>query len=152
MLRKSGWVSIISIIFSKFSVGVRRTTSNPSYQTVVHLTPPSHYHAQCFDSTSILTVWPLMTSNDLISTRVSATESFRKSPGTNSRKNCPVFLEKFVSRLPDTSFEVCWQIGLPLPTGSALHCSPGWSTGGDNDMWSVLPRVFFGLRFWLVPI
>ena len=78
MLRKAGWVGIISIFVSKFSVRVRRTTSNPSYQTVVHLTPPTHYHITLSDlnSTSILKVWPIMTSNDLISTRVSTTERF----------------------------------------------------------------------------
>ena len=29
-------------------------------------------------------------------------------------KFSPFFSKLFVSRLPDTSFEVCWQIGLPL--------------------------------------
>ena len=49
MFRKARWVSIISILFSKFMIGVRRTTSNPSYQTVVYPTPPTHFHVQCFE-------------------------------------------------------------------------------------------------------
>ena len=91
MFLKAGWVSIISITFSNFAVGVRRTTSNPSYQTVVHLTPPSHYHTQLFRRCRSL---ESLTFNDLISTRISTTEAFEK-PLHEFPKNYPVFLEKF---------------------------------------------------------
>ena len=95
-------------------------------------------------------VWPLA-SNEFISTRVSTTERFQKAFARILEKKSPFFSKRFVSPLPDTSFEVCWQMGLPLPTGSALHCFPDWSTGGDNDLWSVLPCDFYALWFWLAP-
>ena len=120
----AGWVSIISIIFSQFAIGVRWTTSNWSYQTEVHLTPPAHNHAQWFEQ--YLTLESL-TFNDLQWPYLDPSQhdwAFSKGLCANSRNFFSLFSKSFVSRLPDASFEVCWQTGHPLPTGLAPHCFP----------------------------
>ena len=81
MIRKAGRLSMIGVIFSRFTVWVIRTNSDPSYLMVVHLTPPTRLHAKCFDDAWIFKAWPSMTSNNLILTRSKATRPFLNTFG-----------------------------------------------------------------------
>ena len=109
--------------------------------------------------TSILTAWPSMTSNDLILSRVKTIKPFPKTVArVPKKKSC--FSKSFANRLQDKSFEAFWQMRLPLPAGSALHCSPlaaaagrrRWGhghavttkfwVGGDSDNQTHLPSKF----------
>ena len=80
------------------------------------------------NNTLILKTWPSLASNNLILTRFKTPRSFLENLCTSSKKI--LFLTVvYQSRLPDTAYEVFSQMGLPLPTGLALHCSPGWYQG-----------------------
>ena len=131
------YLSCLSVEFSKFAVGVRRTTSNPSYQTVVCLTPPTHYHAQRFEQ---YLNFESLTLNDLQWPYFDRSQhDWALSEGlcTNSRKISPFFFSKsFVSRLPNTSFLSMLTNGAPTtdwfstPLFSRLIYRPGV----DNDL------------------
>ena len=97
MVRKAGWVTIISTISSKFAVRVTHHSKRWSilpHRRIITLSDSN--------STSIFKVWPLMTSNDLISTRVSTSERFREAFARIPEKFSPFFSKSFVSSLPDT--------------------------------------------------
>ena len=80
------------------------------------------------NNTLILKTWPSLASNNLILTRFKTPRSFLENLCTSSKKI--LFLTAvYQSRLPDTAYEVFSQMGLPLLTGLALHCSPGWYLG-----------------------
>ena len=134
---------------------LRIPASNPSYQTVVHLTPPTHYHAQWFEQ---YLNFESLTCNDLQWTYLNPSQhdsTFSKSLCTNPpppKKKISVFLEKFCD--PFARYIVWSMLSNGAPT-TGWFSTPLFSRliyGGGNDLWSVLPHVFFDLRFWLSPI
>ena len=93
MLRRAGWDSIIFIIFSKFMIWVRRTTSNHHTKRWSILSHRCINTLSASNSTPIWKVWLLMTSNNFFwpeSARLSAFERpLREFP-----KNFPRFSRK----------------------------------------------------------
>ena len=140
-------VSIISIIFSKFAVGVKWTTSNLSYQTVVHLTPPTHYHAQCFEQylnfeslTFADLQWPYFDPSQ-------HDWALSKDLCTNSRTLSTISSKKFCE--PFDRYIAWSKLTTGAPT-TDLFSTPLFSRliyNGDNDLWSFLPRVFSTFDF-----
>ena len=79
------------------------------------------------NSTSILKVWPLMSSKDLLSRPESVRLStFERPLHEFPKKNSPFFSKRFVSRLSDTSFEVSWIQADPSHKSGFYGVSHNW--------------------------